>query len=500
MFKLEFDKKAFLLVVLLSLLFFMPVFLSSHYYNDDLGRSIYGYTKWSENGRPLVDILFYLLSFGPLTPDISPLPQFLSLGILSFCVYLCAKTFLNGYNVVITVFISMVLITSPFLLENLSYKYDAFPMSISVLCALIPFTLKDATVKKLFLICSISVFLILCIYQASINTYIIFAILYVLMNFREKNTRKGLVSIIASVGGMLISYAIYSIFILPNFLVGSYNIRHSELATSGIKDAIAVISKNTDGFVTLMGLSATPAFMVFSLLAISLSIISLIKISATQCSSSAFEKTLKYIVVALSPFVVLFMIPGSMMLLRAPVLSPRVLLAFGAACFFFAVLSAWAFSESRKFRVVIGIMYIAYAIYSLGFTYAYANSLNNQEKYENAIIQLMISDMNGLNLNNEKFIAFLGRMPLSPETRMATKKYPLIGKLIQPTINNDSVWGHTQMLHFDLDKRFQSYDYHTSIKSKLCTYKLERKSNNYNVFVDQQGSTIVFDFTKTICK
>ncbi|GAB7491048.1 hypothetical protein OUHCRE21_44280 [Enterobacter hormaechei subsp. xiangfangensis] len=83
---------------------------------------------------------------------------------------------------------------------------------------------------------------------------------------------------------------------------------------------------------------------------------------------------------------------------------------------------------------------------------------------------------------------------------MAAKKYPIISKLIQPTINNQWVWGHTQMMHFDLDKKFQSFDYHMSLKSSLCTFENIRNSNNYNILIDKKSSTIVFDFTKTECK
>uniref|UniRef100_UPI00203ED77C hypothetical protein n=1 Tax=Enterobacter hormaechei TaxID=158836 RepID=UPI00203ED77C len=104
----------------------------------------------------------------------------------------------------------------------------------------------------------------------------------------------------------------------------------------------------------------------------------------------------------------------------------------------------------------------------IGFSYAYANSLNNQEKYENAIIQLMMSDLNGLDLNNYDYVAFNGGVLLSPAVRMAAKKYPLITRLIQPTINNQWIWGHTQMMHFDFDKKFQSFDYHISLKSNIC--------------------------------
>ncbi|HGG9135220.1 TPA: glucosyltransferase domain-containing protein, partial [Enterobacter hormaechei subsp. xiangfangensis] len=98
MLRFDFDKKLFSMIIIMSLIYFIPVLLSSHYYVDDLGRSIYGYSKWSENGRPLADVLFLALSFGPQLPDISPLPQLLALCVLSFSVYLSAKAFLTDYN------------------------------------------------------------------------------------------------------------------------------------------------------------------------------------------------------------------------------------------------------------------------------------------------------------------------------------------------------------------------------------------------------------------
>lgn len=500
MLRFNLDKKLFSMILLISLIFFLPIILSSHYYVDDLGRSIYGYSKWSENGRPLADLLFLSLSFGPQLPDISPLPQLLALSILSLSVYFSAKAFLTEFDGYVAAIISMVAISSPFLLENLSYKYDAFPMSISVLCAIIPFAFKAVKLKKQFLYCFTSVILILCIYQASINIYIIFAILYVLNLFRLGETRNGLLSIVASIGGLGISYLIYSTFISPYFLVGSYNLRHSELATSGINDALTVISRNITEFGKLISLVVTTPFIIFCVVVLTLSLIALIKISLVKCSYSKPEKIMKILVIVFSPFAVLCMITGPMMLLRDPVLSPRVLMAFGTACFFFAVLSTWAFSRTKLYKSLCGILFTVYALYSLGVAYAYANSLNNQEKYENAIIQLMMSDLNSLGLSSYEFIAFKGGVSLSPEVRMAAKKYPIISKLIQPTINNQWVWGHTQMMHFDLDKKFQSFDYHISLKSSLCTFENVRNSNNYNILIDKKSSTIVFDFTKTECK
>ncbi len=220
--------------------------------------------------------------------------------------------------------------------------------------------------------------------------------------------RKGLLTIISSISGLSLSYLIYSVFISPNFLAGSYNLRHSELATSGFSDALEVLSKNTTEFGKLINLAVTTPFIFLSVVTLMLCVISLTKIAIVKCNSTKLEKLLMRLVVIISPFAVLCMITGPMMLLRDPVLSPRVLMAFGTACFFFAVLAAWAFSAAKIYRKFCGVLFTIYAIYFIGFSYAYANSLNNQEKYENAIIQLMMSDLNGLDLNNYDYVAFNG--------------------------------------------------------------------------------------------
>jgi hypothetical protein len=97
---------------------------------------------------------------------------------------------------------------------------------------------------------------------------------------------------------------------------------------------------------------------------LTLSLIALIKISLVKCSYSKPEKIMKLLVIVFSPFAVLCMITGPMMLLRDPVLSPRVLMAFGTACFFFAVLSTWP-SLAQSFINHYAVFYLQSTPYTL---------------------------------------------------------------------------------------------------------------------------------------
>lgn len=500
MYKLYTDKKTLSMIILLSLIFFLPIIFSNHYYVDDLGRSILGYSNWSQNGRPVADWVFLAISFGPVLPDISPLPQIIATIAMSFCAYMCTTSFFDNESRITKVMAVMPLITSPFLLENMSYKYDSLPMTLSILCASLPFIFKIERWQTHFITCLISVMLVLCIYQASINIYIIFSITLVLSNFKDGNTNKGFSIIATSMSGLAVSYIFYSAFVSPNLLAGSYNIRHSELATTGLKEALDVISRNIDSFIKLISLSFTPAFLCFAIIFIAIAFIGLIKITIVDCGSNIFIKAIKITITLASPFAVVILIAGPMLLLKDPVISPRVMMAFGATITFFTILTLWTVEGNKYLRNIISIVFSFYYLYSLGFAFAYANALDNQEKYENSIITTMISDINGNNFEKHEKIAFKGKMPMSPEGRLAEKKYPLIGSLIQPSINNQWWWGYSHMTHFDLNLKFASYEYHLGLKNNICKLKLTQASNSYNILSDTENKTLIFDFDKTVCK
>lgn len=499
MYKLDIDKKTLSVITFLSFIIFLPIIFSNHYYVDDLGRSIIGYSNWSQNGRPVADLIFLAISFGPVLPDISPLPQIVAIIAMSFCAYLCTAAFIDGESRIAKVMAVMPLITSPFLLENMSYKYDSLPMTVSILCAALPFVLKINRWQAQFIACMISTMLVLCIYQASINIYIIFSIVLALYDFKEGRTRKGFTVIATSVSGLFISYLTYSKLISPSLLAGSYNIRHSELATSGLKETLDVISRNIEIFLKLISLSFTPAFLIFSIITFVIALIGIIKLTLVKCESRAYVKAIKNAIIVASPFAILLLIAGPMLLLKDPVVSPRVLMAFGATITFFTILALWTVEKNKYLKNIISIVFSLYYLYSLGFSFAYANALDNQEKYENSVITTMISDINGNDFEKHEKIAFKGKMPISPEGRLAQKKYPLIGSLIQPSINNQWWWGYSQMTHFDLNLKLAPYEFLIGLKSNICKSKLIQHSNSYFLFQDTENKTIIFDFDKTHC-
>lgn len=494
----SFNYKIFFATLSAMLLYFLPLLTTNHYYIDDLGRSIEGYAGWSRNGRPVADLIFYILSFGSPLTDISPLPQIFATIILSMAVYLTAVKFVGNSDKFLPVAIlaCFPIAISPFYLENMSYKYDAFPMSMSVFCALFPFIIEWKSKLYMFLACSVSVLLTLCMYQASINVYVIFTVIYVLHQFKRKRDVDGLISIAVSASAMVISYILYSVLIAPKFLKGDYNIEHSQISSFGISELTAAVSKNSSTFIYVLNSSITLPLLLLVACSVALATLSIIKLCRDGNHSNTAIRLSRSIVIIISPVVVVLMIAGPMLLLKSAVVSSRVFVAFGAVIIYFNLLAIWLFGEKKK---TMGAIFFLYFFYFIGASYSYGNALNNQEKYENSVITTLISDINHYGLSNSRYITFNGVMPVSPVGRLAIKKYPFMSHLIHPTINNRWAWGVRQLQHFDVKMDFNSPEYQSSLKDSICKLQLMSESNSYKLYYDKFTDTVVVDLNKSAC-
>lgn len=73
----KFNKIDIGVVALLSVLYVMPILSANVLYIDDMGRSMYGYSGWDNNARPLASLVMQMLAGGTPLQNIYPLPQIL---------------------------------------------------------------------------------------------------------------------------------------------------------------------------------------------------------------------------------------------------------------------------------------------------------------------------------------------------------------------------------------------------------------------------------------
>ena len=221
--------KTFITLLAISFIYAYPIIFSDRFYIDDLGRSLLGYTRWGNNGRPLADILMTLISFGYPLIDISPLPQLLSLIFICASVSLYAVVNFDSLNKKKLVLVSLLFVCNPFLIENLSYKYDSLPMMISAgvlfLCFSIPNKYFSFALSILFIISSLS------LYQASISIFVCLSIIEFIKEYIIHGIKinKCILNQIVRFFQLSISYITYSLLIARNYVAGDYNKSHSEL-------------------------------------------------------------------------------------------------------------------------------------------------------------------------------------------------------------------------------------------------------------------------------
>jgi hypothetical protein len=78
-----FTKKIFSAMTTLFIIYVFPIIMADRYYQDDLSRSLRGITGWSNDARPLTELLMRWLGGGTPIGDISPLPLLLAVILLA---------------------------------------------------------------------------------------------------------------------------------------------------------------------------------------------------------------------------------------------------------------------------------------------------------------------------------------------------------------------------------------------------------------------------------
>ncbi|MBW4276471.1 glucosyltransferase domain-containing protein [Escherichia coli] len=156
-----------------AILYLIPLILTRSDFQDDMYRSTSGVPDfWFENGRPLSVWLYRILNQGLFSPDISPLNFIASIFILLIASIIISKKVSHPDDHITQLNVSIIFLSSPFLLAILSYKYDSIPVSLSLLMASV-FTLIKF--KDIFIRTAVNIALIigiLSLYQPALSLII----------------------------------------------------------------------------------------------------------------------------------------------------------------------------------------------------------------------------------------------------------------------------------------------------------------------------------------
>lgn len=485
--------RQFYLCCLANLVLFFAMLTVDRLYIDDLGRSIHGDFGWTECGRPLADIVVYLVNLGGPVINIAPLPQIVSIALLaSAAVALIRKYKIN--NVYIAALCTLPLAGQPYFLENMSYCFDSPTMALAVVFSVSAALqvgepgMRNKLLATLYMLCTLMT------YQAALSVYFVAVIYFALHEIDAGNDPwKYLVN---KGAGILMPAVAACLLYLP-IARGSLNPYAKELGKTIPPDNLwSGLQANVSRYVDILGNDWSGNAI--GLLGATVIIGAFVPVgySVIQSSGTRRNKMIYLLLLALSlPFILVASYVPQLLLVD-PVFPPRTFIGIGAilslSCLQLAAGSVKVSAAAAVRCRIVSLLPVCLLAYALTvFSYAFARANSAQKDYEHYVLTRLIADTDKV-LQTQKIsaIGIIGTIGSSPLARHSTGKFPLIGRLVPLHLNNNWPWGFVQLKTMGLS-RYQATV--TGVdREKTETATPVTATSLYKIFII--GDTLIIKF------
>ena len=481
----KYEKSQLLASTLTASVIAIPICLMVSMYQDDFERAINGMYYWAGDGRPLSELIYRLMSFGaPQVILTSPLGTLLCIpGIIFSSLVLCR--IFNHTRIWGGVLATILLFSSPYFIENLSFSFDAPLMVLAVFFSLsaaylvIYFRSIYSSLTAVFLaVCSLS------LYQSAnasfwvpILIYIVFRIQITvnsssLIDYKVKNmpqfTNSNLSNreiIIRFLLTQIFSLFIYKFFVIPHAGLLEYALSHGE--TPQLTQIPSTLIANVDRFIDSIKYDWDSKFgLVFGIFILFTSIYSSIevdKISSIYSNNpkSKFSIFIRALFRLLACLAILIFSSGLSLLLTKPVFDPRTFIGVGvllsslslcstrySALYKVKSISNLSLSITKDlFSVVVSFAAAWACIYIL---YSYANAYSSQQKLNHYYFSSIAQELrdNGYGPDDVKYLAFKGSLPRSPIVINTFRTLPVLANHDQIEPDNWHYWPNFKLMNF----------------------------------------------------
>jgi hypothetical protein len=423
--------KVFGISFLLYSLVLLPIVLADRYYLEDWRRLLRGSYGWTGEGRPFTDLLMSALNLGSPLMDISPLPQIAAITLLAQTSVLVSRKFAISppLQAALAVF---PLGASPFFLENLSFRFDSLPMSLSIVLALVPVLSLRSPGWATGIAGAVCIFSSLCFYQTGVNAFVVFLMVELstlqlaTVPFRTV-AHLALHRVLQLVAG-LIPYLLLARLIVH----GGYNVEHFTYVTK-LSD-IGIVKNNWDTAWGKIFHSFPGTVRNILMFPIVLGILVMIVAGFSyfrRCSQSE-QSRVGLLFIAAGIFILpVAWVAGSLgpvlLAVHALITLPRIYVGIGALLASAFVLICVAATKLRVSSKWIYLLLGVPAYLMLMLAAIYGNVLKEQGKYEDRIATRLSYDIQELARTYPvKKIILDGIVPYCPVVRQATQRYNIV--------------------------------------------------------------------------
>lgn len=479
--------KAIIPIWIVGFLYILPLLITNSQYYDDIGRSVYGYFSWGIDGRPLSDLIFNFIDLGSPATDIAPLPQILSIFIMTTLCFFMHK-YLNpehktGWLVFTPIFLS------PFFIQNLAFRFDSLTMALSIAMATLPLFFMKKGTMKLFAASAVGILFSLSLYQAALSAFVAIVCLYIIFSIKnEVDSFALLKEVITATVGMVAGYILYARIIIPAFVTSDYANGYNQMigSASDLLMNIELTKIVIGSFLT--GRIADIFLFIFTLSAIGLLSL-IINIFKTQKALS--QKIINFLLLIVSLFVIALCIPGPGLALKNIPIGPRVFIGFGfAISLCFVLISFINIKHKHKFNIV----YWLAAMISFSYMATFSNAMKSQDKLAEKIINGVTDDIIKIGYNKVMTITVDGKSLYTPVADKAIQKLPLLKQIIPSYFDGPLAWGIVKMTEIYSGKLQPNPARQAEIIERICSMQLITDAGLYKTYFNKGDLVISFSF------
>ncbi len=429
--------KPFLVLLLIYFLGILAIVIAAVHYADDVARTGFGYAEWSGFSRYLSTFLSHILHADSYLTNIAPLPQILAVIIFAAAslIFICLVSGKEVFQEKWTKWIFRVIAVvplglCPYMLECLSYQYDAVYMAVSVLFAILPLVFLKKS-RVFYIISTVVSILIVCMtYQASIGIYPMLLIFLAIKEWSEQ--KKVNWKEIGKIIGISLLTFVLTVLVFQKFLMRPRE-AYASNTVPGLAELFPNLFKHLGWYFELV----FSDFRILWLVLIGLIGISFIVLFIIR---SKRNKILAGIVAVISVVLMAVMAYIMYSALDKPIYTTRAMYAIGA---FIAVMGVYVVSFKGWQRItVIPVVALSWCFFV--FSFSYGNALSEQNSYRNSQVNMVIQDLNEMSImqnKSEKIIQVDGQIEFSPIIKnMPEEEYRILRRLLNPSFGKQVPW------------------------------------------------------------
>jgi hypothetical protein len=456
--KADLCSRCFAGLLLIYLVGISALLRADYLYLDDLGRAMTGMRGWGAGGRPLADFLASVFYLSSRTFDASPLTQLTAIFILALVSVLLLKACRVGLSPASVLCVTPVGL-SPYILENLSFKFDSPYMAAALIFAVLPLSLTCLKNKNaVFLVSAVCLYCACALYHAALGAYLCTAA-YLLIS--ELSSRKPIKNVLRHACALVLPFvAGAGAFAVVSTILSRSDSFYSHTAKAltipPLPDMPALFVKNSKIFFEILfndwskscfGWLFAACFALFAALTLMRWNHNRIKERQRGTSAGTFRSFPRPATALLLLASLPLSIYGLQVCLQNPLWWPRYFQSFGflpALC----LLGIRHAAKNRLHRQAVFALSGLLTVQLVLFADVYGNLLARQNEWELMHISPLYLDLRRLAQDTDcKFLIYKGSIGHTPLLRIPASKFPILRRLVHVYTSDETngYWSSKQL-------------------------------------------------------